>query len=63
MRKRFQCRHAGLGSFCHRCAEAERLERLVQQNIRLETSKRQESRKKVWTFEEMKAEAKRLREG
>lgn len=34
MRKAFACGHVGLGKWCHRCAEADSLEKVLQETTK-----------------------------
>ena len=62
-KKRFPCGHKGFGQFCHRCQRAEVIEALLEAKEPLITDKKKASGKpRKWKPEEMRAEAKRLRE-
>lgn len=66
MRKQFHpCGHSGLGQFCHRCKEADRLLALVEAKAKYVTFKdrpKDQGGPVTWTAEEVRTEVKRLRE-
>jgi len=59
-RKRFPCGHKGLGKFCHRCDQADKLEELSKAGKTYVDHKKRKKPHK-WTKEEMIAEVERLR--
>lgn len=61
-RHRFPCQHTGFGSFCHRCQQAEALEKLIESK-QLYTPQNlvNGEKQKPWTLAQMAEEAKRLR--
>jgi len=61
-RHRFSCQHTGLGKFCHRCQQAEVLEKLVEaKQLYTPPNLVNGEKQKSWTLVEMSEEAKRLR--
>lgn len=70
-KNRFGCGHKGLGTHCHRCAQADRLEELAKNppaqvaNTETDTENTKKPKKKKSTSVDVEAlltEAKRLRE-
>ncbi len=61
-RHRFSCQHTGYGKFCHRCLQAEVLEKLIE-NKQLYSPPNliNGEKQKPWTMAQMAEEAKRLR--
>ena len=61
-RHRFPCQHTGRGQFCHRCQQAEVLEKLIEaKQLYAPQNLVNGEKQKPWTPARMSEEAKRLR--
>lgn len=61
-KKRFECAHRGKGMYCHRCQQADIIEKMAKRGTPLVDHKKEHHKKPhKWAIEDMYNEAKRLR--